>query len=73
VLKVSIRAEKETAKRIKELFPSAKLKNGACELTLEGERPAEVALLAGEMLEKLRRVVFQPKDFKKRDASSARN
>jgi hypothetical protein len=63
-LKISLKADVATLNRIKELVPSAKLKNGSCELTIEGEAPSEVAKAAKELLEKLREAVSPPKGFK---------
>ncbi len=63
-LRVSIRADRATSDRIRELFPSAKVRSGTCELTVDGEKPADVAVKAGEMLDKLRRVLAPPKGFK---------
>jgi len=68
-LTISIRADRETAGKIKELIPSARLREGSCELKLEGEQPAEVAQEAEEMMEKLREVVGTPKDFKNAEGS----
>jgi hypothetical protein len=69
-LRVSIRADRATAERIRELFPSAKVRNGSCELKVVGERPADVAAKAEEMMQKLRGVVASPKDFKNPERSS---
>lgn len=59
-LKVTFRADRETARRIKESVPSAVLRNGVCEVVIEGKAPAEVADRAKEILEKVRAVVGSP-------------
>ncbi|MDV3293274.1 MAG: hypothetical protein LYZ70_03295 [Nitrososphaerales archaeon] len=69
-LRVSIKTDRATAQSIKRLFPSAKLKQGTCELTLTGERPDELAAKAGEMLEGLRSVLAPPKGFKNQEKAS---
>ncbi len=69
-LRVSIKADRATAQSIMRLFPSAKVKLGTCELTLTGERPAEMAARAGEMLEQLRGVLTPPKGFKNQEKAS---
>ncbi len=63
-LKITFRTDRATATRIKEAIPSVALKNGSCEVKVEGEQPGEVADKAREMLEKLRAIVETPKDFK---------
>ncbi len=63
-LKITFRTDRATATRIKEAIPSIVLKNGSCEVKVEGEQPGEVADKAREMLEKLRAIVETPKDFK---------
>jgi hypothetical protein len=68
-LKVSIRADRATAQRIKDLVPSAKVRRGSCELKVAGESPAEVAKKAEEMMERLREVLSSPKDFKNAEGS----
>jgi hypothetical protein len=68
-LKISIRADKATAERIKRLVPSAKVVGGNCELRVTGERPSEVAEKAEEIMEKLREAVSSPKDFKTSERS----
>lgn len=69
-LRVSIKADRATARSIKRLFPSAKLRNGTCEFTLAGERPDEMATKVGEMLERLRGVLTPPKGFKNQKKAS---
>ena len=68
-LTVSIRADRVTAEKIKSLIPSAKVRSGTCEVKLAGERPADVAQRAEEVMEKLREVFGSPKDFKKSEGS----
>jgi hypothetical protein len=63
-LTVSIKADRATAERIRGLVPSAKVKSGSCEVRVVGERPADVAQRAEEIMEKLREVLSSPKDFK---------
>jgi len=72
-LTVSIKADRATAERIKKLVPSAKVKRGSCELKVVGERPAEVAQRAEEIMEKLREVVGSQKDFKNAEGSPRKN
>ena len=72
-LTVSIRADRATAERIRELVPKARVKRGSCELKVVGERPADVAQRAEEMMEKLRDVVGSPKDFKNAEGSPRQN
>jgi hypothetical protein len=67
VLKVSFRAGKDVAARIRREVPGLVVKGGYCELVIRGERPAEVADRAREVLEKLRGAIGGPspgKDFK---------
>jgi len=63
-LRVSIRADRATAERIRKLFPSARVRNGSCEMRVVGERTADVAAKAEEMMQRLREIVAPPKDFK---------
>lgn len=53
-LRISITANGETSRKIKKAVPEAVLKNGRCEVVIEGERPAEVEEKARAVLEKLR-------------------
>ena len=55
-LKISFRADRETAEAIKRTIPSAVLRNGVCVLKIEGEQPADVAEKARGVLEKIRDV-----------------
>ncbi len=63
-LKITFRADRATAAKIKQAIPSAVIRNGSCEVRVEGEQPGEVADKAREMLEKLRAIVEAPKEFK---------
>jgi hypothetical protein len=56
-LKISFRPDKATWTRVKEAVPLAVLRNGACEIKIEGNHPAEVEERARVVLEKLRFVV----------------
>jgi hypothetical protein len=53
-LKITFRADRETAAKIREKVPSAKFRQGSCEVRIEGEQPGEVAEKAREVLEKIR-------------------
>ena len=59
-LKIAFRADKKTTAAIRQSFPSAKERNGLCEVKIESERPAEVADKARELLEKMRSVAQNP-------------
>ena len=56
-LKITFRANRETAARIREAVPSAQVRGGVCRLTLEAKETAEMAEKAKEILEKLRAAV----------------
>ncbi len=56
-LKITLRADRGTAARIKEAIPSAEVRGGVCRLSVEAREPAEVAEKAKVILEKLRTVV----------------
>jgi hypothetical protein len=56
-LKITFRANRETARRIRELIPSAVVRGGACVVNIEAQEPSEVAARAKEVLEKIRGVV----------------
>jgi len=56
-LKVTFRADRESAARIKELIPTAQIRGGVCTVELEAREPAEMAEKARKVLEKLRGVV----------------
>ncbi len=56
-LKITFRADKQTAARIKEVIPSVVVHKGVCVIRIEAEEPAVVADKAKILLEKIRRVV----------------
>ena len=58
-LRISIRADRETAGRIREAIPSAVVKGGACELKIEARRPADMVEKARAVLEQLRAIETQ--------------
>jgi hypothetical protein len=53
-LEVSLKTDKNTAARVKEAFPEARIRAGRCELTLEGKEPSELAEKMKILAEKLR-------------------
>lgn len=53
-LEISLRTDRRTASKVKEVFPEAKIKGGRCELTLEGREPSEVAEKVKALAERLR-------------------
>jgi len=61
---VKLSADSATCTRLKESYPSARLKGGTFELTLEGDEPAEVAEKARELLNRFKVAAVPPKDFK---------
>ncbi len=64
-LKITFRADKKTTASITQSFSSAKVRNGLCEVTIESERPAEVADKARGLLETIRSVPQnRPKGYK---------
>jgi len=56
-LKIAFRADGESAAKIRDLLPSARVRGGVCRVELEAKEPAEMAEKAKEVLEKLRGVV----------------
>jgi hypothetical protein len=56
-LKVTFRADRETAAKIKDVIPGAVVRGGVCEVRIEAEEPGEVAEKAKLLLEKIRTVV----------------
>ena len=68
-LKVSFKVSAATARKIKERYPSASIRQGGCSVVMSGENPAEVAAMAKELLEKVREVVASTKDFKKAEST----
>lgn len=55
-LKITFRADRETARRIREAVPSAILRGGVCEVRIEGELPSVVAQRAKELLDKVKAI-----------------
>jgi len=55
-LRISIKADKDTAGRIRESIPSAVVRDGGCEVRVEAEEPAEMAEKARILLGKLKAV-----------------
>jgi len=53
-LKITFRADRDSAARVKRLIPSARVSGGVCRIELEAKEPAEMAEKAREVLEKLR-------------------
>ena len=53
-LKITFRADRESAARIRELLPTAKVRGGVCRLELEAKEPSEMAEKAKAVLDKLR-------------------
>ena len=56
-LKITFRADRESAARIRALIPSAQFRGGLCRVALEAKEPGEMAEKARDVLEKLRGVV----------------
>jgi hypothetical protein len=56
-LKITFRADGDSAAKIRELLPSAKVRGGVCRVELEAKEPAEMAEKARDVLEKLRAVM----------------
>lgn len=50
--------------KLKEAYPTAKLRRGAFELTIRGEDPAQVAQGARLLLEKAKLATKKAKEFK---------
>jgi len=69
-LTISIKTDRATGDKIRAVVPSARFRNGACDVKLVGERPADVALRAEETMEKLRELLVSPKDFKNAEESA---
>ena len=53
-LKITFRADRESAARIREQISTARIHGGVCRVELEASDPAEMANMAREVLEKLR-------------------
>lgn len=56
-LKITFRADKKLAAKIRKLIPSAVLHDGVCEIRVQAEQPAVVGDKAKVLLEKIRKVV----------------
>ena len=56
-LKITFRADREAAARIRDLIPTAQFRGGVCRVELEAKEPGEMAEKAREVLGKLRGVV----------------
>ncbi len=63
-LKITFRADRETAARIAEKIPSAVVRGGRCVVNIDGSGPAEVAEKAKAVLEQVRSVESGSKGFK---------
>jgi len=63
-LKIAFRTDGESAVRIRELLPSARVRGGVCRVELQAKEPSEMAEKAREVLEKLRGVTQNSKGFK---------
>jgi len=55
-LKISIKTDRETSRRIKEEIPGAVVKGGGCELRIFAEEPGDVAERAKVLMERLRSI-----------------
>lgn len=56
VLKITFRARKEEAAKIRAAIPSAVMRAGQCRIRIEAEEPTEAAEKARALLEKLRAI-----------------
>ena len=68
-LKITFRADKTTAKSMKDMFPGAKYRGGACEFVVEGESPEDVSVKAQQLLKGLNETIATGKDFKEPKAA----
>ncbi len=53
-LKIVFRAGKDARAKIRQVEPSAKFRQGSCEVRIDGDHPAEVAEKARAILETIR-------------------
>jgi len=58
-LRITFRADRATSKRIREVVPSALIREGGCEVRIAAKDPGEVAGRAKEILDKVRAVENQ--------------
>jgi hypothetical protein len=63
-LKITFHADRQTAAKIAEKFPSAIVRGGKCVVSIEGSSPGEVAERAKALLEQVRSVESSSKGFK---------
>ncbi|MDG6911297.1 MAG: hypothetical protein JRN18_03010 [Nitrososphaerota archaeon] len=63
-LKVTFRADRETAAKIAEKLPSAVVRGGRCVVSIEGKSPGEIAEKAKALLDQVRSVESGLKGFK---------
>ena len=62
-MKIAFKADRKATASIRESFPSAKSRNGVCEVNIESEGPAEAVDKARELLEKIRSVAKNPESL----------
>lgn len=55
-LTITLKADRELARRIKEEIPSSVVKGWGCEVRIEAQQPAEMVKKARDVLEKLRAI-----------------
>ena len=72
-LKVTFRADPGTARKIQERIPSARVKDGNCQIVMRGDSPSEVASAVRQLLEKVRDILEPAKDFKQPERSRSQN
>ena len=63
-LKITFRADRQTAAKIAEKFPSATIRGGRCVVSIEGSTTGEVAERAKALLDQVRSVESGSKGFK---------
>jgi hypothetical protein len=62
-LRISFKTDRRSAAKVKELVSSARLRQGNCEVVIEGESPGDVAERARAVLEKVRAVMESPESI----------
>ncbi|MDA4124967.1 MAG: hypothetical protein OK438_05910 [Thaumarchaeota archaeon] len=72
-LRITFKADRATAASLKKSIPFAVLRDGGCEVKVEGESPGEVAERAREMLEILRGIAQTQKGYKQSEGLSKKN